>query len=364
MKVFFGLLMMAIIITTSINSDVYAMDREGSEISEAEETHESRINELFEERSYLILNSIEARNLQNCDDNIQQYSVLESNRLELIDHELSELGIRKIDPDNVDDMNYLREMPLSSENGEIIQVSGIYDTAPNLSMIAQLYDIYIDDGSVEPFYDGTEEGKKSYQFRRIRVVDKLTGNRLYKRQRTTLITKQQVINNSIMAILKYNFRYGMSMFMGIMPGGVLVDWALGNFEALAGATSENITISNDNVYEISFSSSTTMYYYYLYNNGWKLIGTGTTAKMLRNDYFLGQIDRKPVEEHLHEESFSITDNGTTLRQYVKEYVTKMNQNPYYHKVCSIGTLTVEGYEGKSTKFSPKFAEEPNDLLRY
>lgn len=271
-----------------------------------------------------------------------------------IDQKLHSLGVRKIDVDDPQDMDLLEELSASEVYQGLNTAtsnSSIYDTAPDLKAIAGIYTLYIYDGSVNS--NGT-----TYYYRYIKVVDNKGYNGLTKNQTISAIGNvSQQLGTSI---LKFNFEYGVESLIGLLPGGVVLNWTLGNiFTVLSNLQSVQITSNNSNIYTINHCSVTSMTYYYFYNNGWKLIGVGAVAQVTRDDHFLGNVNGYPKSD-FNSTSFSITSRGI-WRDYVDSYINNMGWNPSYCLINKLGGLSVECYS-QNAYFEPCYATSPSDVI--
>ena len=276
--------------------------------------------------------------------------------------ELESLGVHKIDPENAEDMAMLAEMQeemvFESEASESAAVtfalSSEYDTAPDFAMIANVYSLYIYNGTYK--YNGTP-----YYYRYIRVVDDKGYDGLYYYQQNNLVPN--VGGAVVDAIFSYNFGYGTSSLISKIPKfGVVLDWTLGNiFDAVAAANNAHIIYTtNKPLYKVEHASVTAMTYYFFYNGGWRHIGTSGNATVVRNDSFAGNIAGTPV----------IDNNTATLElrsnmiwyDFVSNYAQVMATRPNDCHIEEIGGLEIKAYNNKTYYFYPVFADLPNDLI--
>ena len=117
---------------------------------------------------------------------------------------------------------------------------------------------------------------------------------------------------------------------------------------------------NGSIYRIFHTGVTSMTYYYLYNNGWRLIGVGAAADIIRDDYFAGNVNGTPRTE-LNTVNFKITTNGI-LRNYIDTYLNYMSTNPSYCLTNELGKLQVNGYSN-SLNYTPAYASRPAELVK-
>lgn len=339
---------------------------EGSSTGEDCGYDDDAINELFNQRRKLILE------MQAPDEDgvvgLNEGTDLKE-EFERIDNELLALGVRKIDPSNAEDIAYLKELPSYVGNAEHMRANGIYDDAPDLSIIATSYDMYVADGSVEPFYDGTEAGKKSYYYRAVAVADKDVGStgQLFEYRKVKMLTPQEIAGNQVTALLEYGFGILIDEFKGMILKNPVYQWTLGAFEAFVNASSLYAPLGDDTGYTSSYASTTTMNYYYLYHPdyGWKLIASSGVASVDRADRFVGEINGRRFNKDLPEsENDFVVQSGSkrSLREFVAAYVSVMDTRPDYFMSAWFGNLQVKAYGGRKVPFQPKYADTPFDLL--
>lgn len=275
------------------------------------------------------------------------------NELEAIqlEQKLAELGVNKIDASDSEDMKMLKEMEATLEYSEnVSERSGIYDTAPNLSAIANLYTLYTYDGKVNR--NGTE-----YYYRYIKVIDNKGYNGLTHIQELNAIAS--LPSSQLTNILNYNFNYVFTSLLGKVPGGILVNWTLGNiFTIFNNMSSAQISSSGSAIYRIFHTGVTSMTYYYVYNNGWKMVGVGASASIIRDDYFAGNVNGTPRTDY-NSVSFSTSTSGI-WSDYVNAYINNMSVNPNFCITNELGSFDVNGYSNSLT-YTPAYARVPADL---
>lgn len=268
--------------------------------------------------------------------------------------ELEKLGVHKVEPSNPEDMAMLEAMRndmVSGDSGVLAAASGgVYDTAPDFNMIANVYTLYI--------YDGTYKG---YEYRYITVIDNKGYNKLYYYQDNNLAVN--IGASAVSSVLNYNFGYGVSYLLGLLPYGMVLDWTLGNlFSALSGTDASVVSSGQENFYGVRHNGVTKMTYYYIYNDGWRHIGTSGSADVIRTDYFYGNINGSPVSEN-PQTNFTIRSRQNNWRDYMETYVQAASAGrPNYCNIDNFGKITIRGYNGRTYYYAPVFAEMPNDLI--
>ncbi len=238
--------------------------------------------------------------------------------------------------------------------------SDVYDTAPDLKAIASLYTLLIRDGTRK--YDGV-----TYNYRYIIVTDNkgYCGLTLY--EEVDALTKISA-GQTAADVMKYSLNYGFSSLMSSTPVGMVVDWTLGAiFTVLSDKPTGIISVKEGPIYKISHRSVTSMTYYFIYNDGWKMIGVGASAEILRDDYWSANINGIPKSD-FHSVSFSTRTPGT-WNDYLDVYFNNMASNSSFCLVNRIGSFSVTGDQNFynqgsafSTTFTPKYARYPADLL--
>ncbi len=273
-------------------------------------------------------------------------------KMEEWEAQLEALGVHKINPDNPGDMEMLAELFQSAE--QINPLSDPWDTAPDLSNVTKAFSVYC--------YDNTYQYKNEEHIcRYLRVVDNKGSGLLTHRKDFNAAIVQNTDKARIANILKYNFGYIFSKFLGTHLGAT-ADWLLGNvFAALDGVDPSDVSVSGEApFYVITCISVTEMVYHYYYDGiQWRFIGTSSNVSMVKRDSFGGNVDGKAKIEDEYEEWES--SSGGTWSSYVRNYVNVKDKSPEYYKVDKIGTLTIRGFD-KNFEYTPKFAELPGYLL--
>lgn len=356
----------AILITGNAKEIVAAYANESNIERDDGEYNDEAINELFYQREQLMLemyNRIdeESNNYVAALNENEDYS----DEFQQIDEKLLMLGVRKIDPSDPEDIAYLKELPADIKEMESTR-SGVYDDVPDLSILSNFFDMYVSDGSVAPFYDGTEAGKTSYSYRVVSITDKKEGStrQLYQRRKVKMLSGTEILLNAATGLLKHNFQILTDEFMGKFPNGTLLVWALENWDVFKNATALYADLDDDSGYTTDYATVTTMNYYYLYNPtyGWKLITTAATALTDRHDRFIGEVNARPINDDVYTKKYTMRGgNGSSLREYVAEYVKNMDKNPNYRIIECFGILKLKTYSGEKVPFEPKYADVPIDL---
>ncbi len=281
-----------------------------------------------------------------------------NNEVKKIEYEksLEDLGMHKINPQNPDDMamleNMQKDLALENAYSKSLTKANVYDYAPDFNAIANLYSLYI--------YDGTyNHNNIAYNYRYIRVVDDKGYNGLYYYQDNDLAVN--IPSSLIESVLSYNFGYGVSTLLGQLPYGTMTDWTLGNIFNIVSAVEDAKTIlcGNKPLYGVRHIGVTEMTYYFFYNNGWKHVGTSGNASVIREDYFYGNIKGKPVSE-TQKTSFTIRSGGIWY-DFVKQYAEMMDTWPNYCYIKDFGGLKIKGYNGMEYYYAPVFAGQPIEL---
>ena len=202
--------------------------------NQVEVDKQEQIDELFLELNDMALKK---KLLQTQSENallLSPNSVVEINNIMLqeanIEAQLSNLGVKKIESTDLDDIERLNELVASSAGTR----SGF-----DFSMLTDVYSIYDYGGNY------TINGV-SYEYEYYRVVD----NKGYVDTTLTVaelikpLTEETTILSSL---LEYNFSYGLSSLLGEIPGYALVDWTLGNvFAFLEGLNGYSPVVATNN----------------------------------------------------------------------------------------------------------------------
>lgn len=166
-------------------------------------------------------------------------------------------------------------------------------------------------------------------------------------------------------LIKYNFNYIFSELLSNVPGGAIVDWAIGSiFTVLNNNPSGVITTTNAPLYRIFHTSVTSMTYYFIENDSWRLIGVGARAQIIRDEYIAMNINGSPYSD-LHTDQFTTNTPGI-WSDYLDYYFNNMSWNPSACLVNEIGSFKVAAKDknGKvltTVRFTPVYARYPIDL---
>lgn len=292
-----------------------------------------------------VYNSYEQR------DTFENYSAIEK-REEELELLLAGLHVNKIDTDDEADIIILQEMQENLEQLEWIStLSDPFDSAPDLFALADAFSLYMYDGKYT--YNGS-----TYSYRQIKVIDNKNANALMCNKEYDLVP-QKTDNGLIANILKYNFGFILSSFLGQTATGRVVDWTLGNLFSFL-SSSEGVSFSRDAdskpFYTINCTSLTAMSYFYCYDDSaWKLIGSSATADIEHEHSFYGVVYGEIKHEHI-KKGWSVYSGGRYY-DYIKAYVDTKPYNSKFHKIDRLGTIKIKGY-GEVFDFIPKFFDAP------
>lgn len=186
-----------------------------------------------------------------------------------LEAELTELGVKKLDPDNAADMERLTAVVFgnnTSRNISTMQTS----TDPDFSDLAELYTIY----ETQSTY--TIDGE-DYDVIALNVIDNKSGGGLTHNESHTheLFGLAYDEETTVGALLDYTFSYGVDQIVGSIPNAWLAEWSIGSVDAVFDSFEDNdrvVASSDENddvlaVYITSFFSITSMTYYYIYLPG-------------------------------------------------------------------------------------------------
>lgn len=270
------------------------------------------IDIIFQEINQIALEKAHAAYLETLGfaDNSEKMALITANQLKIekreteLDLLLADLNVHKIDPDNENDMVLLSTLSETFENYNLAEpFSNPTDTAPDLSFLANVFTVYI--------YDGTHSyNGENHTYREIRVVD----NKGYKK--FTVNEEYDAVDKNLPATLVpqvLNFAFGIvfSEFLGKTPQGVITNYTLDAiFTVLEGIenASNTIAVGSESLYRVACTSVTEMHYYYYYNEPvWKLIGVSANIKFLETESFQGNVAGEP--KHDERESYWTTKSG-------------------------------------------------------
>jgi len=316
---------------------------------------QDRIDEIFKELNELaleanmssIINSAAYGALPSSEERVNSIN----NRKNALDNQLESLGVHKIDPDCKEDLERLGEVMLHAIDASSLN-DGPYATAiedpPNLEVLSRKYSLYQ--------YDDSIYTDKIYKCSYIVVVDDKGYNGLTVSEQDTELCGEKSIKLSDLA--KYNFNFGFSQFLGSIPYGWAVDWAIGSvFTALNSYNSSSIvTRTNKDIYTTVIGSTTQMTYYYIYDTGyssWVLCGSrASNLTFSRTDVFAGNVGGTYTS--LSEDFPASSSTGESAIWYFLQYAQNNRQSNHH----SPGSFTVNGMNGSSRRFTPVYYSAP------
>lgn len=267
-----------------------------------------------------------------------------------IEQELLELGVNKIDATDSEAVARFAEITLSSAGtGGLSRANTVFD----FEMIANVYSIYD--------YSGTYTiNGETYEYEYYRVVD----NKGYADHTLTyseLLTPIDKVQTTIGALLEYNFSYGMSSFLGVIPGGAILDWGLGNIWTALEAYNANTPVTfsdNDGIYAINIIAVTSMTYYYIKDGGvWYNCGSrANDVSFARIDSMTANIGGEPFGEAKPATKWS-SSAGHSWYWYLEEFI---ENNRVVHN--SIGAIDIYKDDELVGEFEPVYVYNPYGLI--
>lgn len=267
-----------------------------------------------------------------------------------IENELFERGVVKIDPTDSVAVEQFAEITLSSANQEgVSRANTVFD----FDMIANVYSIYD--------YSGTYTiNGETYDYEYYRVVD----NKGYVDHTLTyseLLTPIGRVSTTIGALLEYNFSYGMSAFLGVLPAGSLLDWGLGNIWAALESYSDNTPVvfsDDDGIYAINIIAVTSMTYYYIKDGGtWYNCGSrANDVSFARVDSMTANIDGEAFAESEPATKWN-SSAGHSWYWYLEEFI---ENNRVVHN--SIGSIDIYKDDELVGEFEPVYVRNPYGLI--
>ncbi len=342
-----------ILMLVSTSSAVLQAEDNLEKYQKSKMEHEEAINKLFDEMNELTLQKIMVSEKENVAKVSEALKSDIQEKLEKIDAELEELGVRRIDTNNPRDREILDEMPVFPINDAKVQ-SGIYDDAPTLLAIVDYYTIYIYDGEY------TCNSGRTYSHRKIYVHDgaglELTQLKTYD---LGVVKKPCVLKD----LLGYNFQYGISQLLAKVSYGAVLDWALGNVITVLKSYDGNagVTIHDGNsAYRADVGTQTEMRYFYVYDGSWKLIGNAATVWVSRFDEFVGVINGQFVKKMADPEKWNAS-NGQSYWQYIESYDLTGRNNNNFMLSFPLGSFDVKGMSETYT-IVPPFYKYPGEII--
>lgn len=309
-----------------------------------EKAKQEQIDALFTELNNLALE----KKMQN-ELHTETYSTASLSKISSmetqIEKELEDLGVNKIDPSNEEDISRLATIVNSTSHS----MRSTFD----FSMLANVYSIYDYDGTYT--INGT-----SYEYQYYRVID----NKGY--VDTTLTTAELIVpvakvHTTIGALLDYNFSYGFSSFLGLLPYGNIADWFLGNiFTALDSYSANSPVVYNNNtgIYSINMISVTAMTYYYIKVNGlWYQCGSRAgDVSFGRVDSISANINGQPYTDAKTYPNWR-SSTGHSWYWYLENFVATA-----WPRHDELGSIDVYRDSTKVHTFTPAFISNPWGLI--
>lgn len=318
-----------------------------------------KIEDLFRNLQYISL----MKEMQDIDWIESDCTIISEDETNLIssaiEMQLEELGVRKLNPDDPEDMKLLDELPAQREYSGV-PLTGAQDYAPTLNAIAGLYSLFYESGNY--YYQGVE-----YPFRYIRVIDDKGYGKLTVMKSFDMGPKK----NSVILLSElfdYNFKYILSSFLGIFPGGAILDWTLNNIITGLNTIDQNNTITygagnNENNAYIAHQGSVTQmtYYYIYYNNVWRMVGASATAELGRLDSCMINCEGELIKFHEEHDNWNIKTGGGYWYDFMKRYLEKGVNSVNYLDIHSFGSIKMRGIFSDYI-FEPAFFDEPMLLI--
>lgn len=317
----------------------------GDESKNESETmaQQERIDQLFSELNDLAVMSKQ----QSCSD-VSSFSATQDQLLSMeseVEQELFALGIRKIDPNNPEDISRISSVMTSS----IERAGSVF----NFDMLADVYSIYE--------YSGTRTvNGNSYNYKYYRIID----NKGYvdtALTHTEIVVPVENVNTTIGELLEYNFSYGFSAFLGTLPGGNVADWFIGGIFTILESYNSNSTVAytgNGNIYSLNMLSVTAMTYYYIeMDDNWYLCGSrASDVSFARSDSFVANVNGKAYSDSKSYPSWN-SSTGYSWYWYIDNYV---NTKKVYHS--TIGSIAIFRDSTFVHNFYPSYVTSPWGLI--
>ena len=164
-------------------------------------------------------------------------------------------------------------------------------------------------------------------------------------------------------LLKYNFNFGFSQFLGLIPYGWAADWLIGNIftvlNSYDGSSIVTCPVGHSGIYTMNMASVTQMTYIYIYDPGystWVLCGSRTSnLSFSRTDCLAANIGGNAVTRSTDFPD-ATTSTGESPAWYLLQYVQYRQANHH-----SPGSFTINGMNGNSTRFTPVYYQSPHFL---
>lgn len=266
--------------------------------------------------------------------------------------ELEALGVKKIDPEDNEAVNHLKDIVNSSTNYECVTRSSL-DDGLDFDMFLDAYSVFQVDAA------WTVDGQR-IPYTAVRIID----NKNYANSPLTKITDVSLINqmNTTMgSLLTYQFSFGLSQYLGTLQNGWFYDWALGNaFTILEDINTNTYVTSYQNkpIYTMNMVSVTEMFYCYVYNPAgvWDLCGVkANSISYARGEMISMNMGGEPyIDSKIYPTVTSST--GISIIDYISDYVRYG-----YQQTHPPGRLFVNGTGNRTFDITPGFASLPSFL---
>ncbi len=362
--------MLLIVLTT--NNSYTTLVSATEDINQKEIDKQLIANKLFDEMNTMLALKAQSSILENSTNKSRamsgsslRLSTKQMNkRITEIDGKLAQIGIHKIDPDNLQDQKILSELQTAGSK-MISETKGgsIYDHAPDLSALSRCYSIYMTDGVLR--YDG-----KKYNFRVIRLIDDKGSNGLTANKVVRALSDKEYKGNRLRSILAFNFKFTVDKITSaLIPQEyknyeTFCEWVMGNmFTFLSNSSNISVIVNTkDPIYLITNVSVTSMAYYYIYvNNEWTLAAVNGRASIARMQSFSGNVNGVPKAEAVSETAVLQTN-----KTYYDLYANYLQFSYIKDYICvdSLGSIDITvPYGGgdddyRVYKFTPRFYELP------
>lgn len=271
----------------------------------------------------------------------------------LLEEKLSGLGVTKISPDDVQQMQQLKELVVETSKNDPYSNAGRSAGEPDLEFLATKYSLYRWGGTYD--INGQE-----YDYVAIKVTDNKKGNGLTKLAVKQVLSRKT--NTTIEELIEYNCSFGLSQFLGTIPYGWVLEWSLGNVFTVLNSynpsTSVTLYEGNAGIHMMTLMSVTQMQYIFINtpSTGWVICG----SKASDVEFTGSQTLAVKVGSHPHVPSadlpYANSSTGWNIRGYLENYVATGNRMNHY-----IGSLKINGFDGTYVYFSPVFVVNPTSL---
>lgn len=356
-------LIICLLLGFCLTTIVSPISAEQLDINSIEKSKQETIDELFNNLNEVVneqkfLNHLVSSKSDNSSDDLNSILNFRANSLKareaLIDDQILNLGVKKLDPNSSSDMELLSDLMKSQIQQERLDVniSSIPDP-PDLAALASLYTLYHYQGTYT--YQGV-----TYDYAYIRVVDNKGYNKLYLLNQF-LAAPANTSQNVILSILAHTFKYSFSALLNSTPAGMITDWTMGAVLTILNNKNTNLLYStSDPFYSITINSTTSMTYYWIYhNNDWRFNGSGGSFNLVRKDATAFNYQGQAYQDSVIQPSWN--SNSSQLWYDYVENFHHYGHLPNYVQINNIGSIIING-DGQNFTYSPKFAPRPIDLL--